>query len=83
MRRIDRTKASTHVIRVRDLGSTYMATGGGQRTTCTQGAVNAAHRHAQKLFGCHSFNLNHVVGQPNIWRATAAASTPDQEKAHE
>jgi hypothetical protein len=71
MRRIDRTKASTHVIRVRDLGSTYMATGGGQRTTCTQGAINAAHRHADKLFGNRHFNLNPVAGQPNTWRATA------------
>ena len=50
-------EAKSQIVRVRDIGSTYVATGGGKRTSCTAGAFSAAHAHALKLFGDRPFNL--------------------------
>lgn len=58
------------IIRVRDIGSTYVATGGGKRTSCTAGPLDAAHAHAFKLFVERPFNLV-ATAEPNTWRATA------------
>ena len=50
-------EAKSQIVRVRDIGSTYVATGGGKRTSCTAGPYSAAHAHASKLFGDRPFNL--------------------------
>lgn len=71
MTRAEKIAAQTsQIIRIRDLGHTYLATGGGKRTTCTQGPANAAYAHASKLFGDRPFNLN-PLREYNTWRATA------------
>lgn len=71
MRRADKKSIDSVVIRVRDIGSTYVASGGGQRTSCTQGAENAAVSHAFKLFKGPRFTIAKLA-EPNTWRATGA-----------
>ena len=71
MTRQDReAERRTQIIRVRDIGGTYVATGGGKRTSCTGGPQSAAHAHAFKLFGERHFNLV-ATAESNTWRATA------------
>ena len=69
MRRADKASLSNVVIRVREYGGTYIATGGGQRTTCTQGAIQAAHAHASKIFADRNFTLT-ALRDANAWRAS-------------
>lgn len=61
-------EATSQIVRVRDIGSTYVATGGGKRTSCTMGAHAAAHAHASKLFGDRPFNLV-ALREPGTFRA--------------
>ena len=63
-------ESRSQVLRVREYCGTYIATGGGKRTTCTQGAIQAAHSHASKLFVDRNFTLT-PLAEPNAWRATA------------
>lgn len=71
MRRADKQSMDSVVIRVRESCGTYIASGGGQRTSCTQGAQNAAVAHAFKLFKGPRFTIAELA-EPNTWRATSA-----------
>lgn len=63
-------EARSQVIRVRESCGTYIATGGGKRASCTQGAHVAAHVLASKLFGPVNFHLSETA-ENNTWRAIA------------
>ena len=70
MRKADKiAAATTHVIRVREYAGAYIATGGGRRTSCTQGAIQAANAHAFKLFNGLNFTLT-ALAETGAWRAT-------------
>lgn len=56
---------------IRRLKQAQARPGGGQRTSCTQGAQNAAVSHAFKLFKGPRFTIAKLA-EPNTWRATCA-----------
>ena len=62
-------ESRTQIIRVREYGGTYIATGGGKRTSCTTAPFSAAYAHASKLFGDRHFNVV-ALRESNTYRAT-------------
>lgn len=75
MRKADKIAAAiTHVVRVKAYAGSYIATGSGQRTSCTSGTLAAADAHARKLFNDRPYNIVPVLGQTDTFRATAIAT---------
>ena len=73
MRRADKSPAMRFIIRVRDYGNTYVATGGGKRASCTESPYSAAFALAGKLNLGPGFTVTeHGHGDARFYRAEEA-----------
>lgn len=70
MRRADKSSLDSIIVRVRDCCGTYIASGGGQRTSCTAGPHLAVAAHCEKIFKGRKVRIA-AMSEDNTWRATA------------